>query len=86
MRVNNHNEIITNILLKPPKTIVLEDLYIKEMSNKETRKEKSYEEKQASKNITEASLRKFRLILTDRIRKYNTKILSAFLDFYDCLF
>ena len=75
MRVNNHNEIITNILLKPPKTIVLEDLYIKEMSNKETRKEKSYEEKQASKNITEANLRKFRILLTDRIRKYETELI-----------
>ena len=75
MRVNNHNEIITNILLKPPKTIVLEDLYIKEMENKETRKEKSYEEKQASKNITEANLRKFRILLTDRIRKYETELI-----------
>ena len=75
MRVNNHNEIITNILLKPPKTIVLEDLYIKEMSNKETRKEKSYVELQASKNITEANLRKFRILLTDRIRKYETELI-----------
>ena len=75
MRVNNHNEIITNILLKPPKTIVLEDLYIKEMANKETRKEKSYVELQASKNITEANLRKFRILLTDRIRKYETELI-----------
>ena len=75
LRDNNHNEIISNILIKPPKKIVLEDLYIKEMSNKETRKEKSYEEKQASKNITEAYLRKFRILLTDRIRKYNTELI-----------
>ena len=32
---------------------------------------------QASKNIREGSLRKFRLILIDRIRKYNTKIVIA---------
>ena len=75
LRDNNHNEIISNILLKPPKIIVLEDLYIKEMSNKETRKEKSYNEKLASKNITEANLRKFRILLTDRIRKYNTELI-----------
>ena len=37
LRDNNHNEIISNILLKPPKIIVLEDLYISEMSNKEKR-------------------------------------------------
>ena len=75
LRDNNHNEIISNILIKPPKIIVLEDLYIKEMSNKETRKEKSYNEKLASKNITEANLRKFRILLTDRIRKYNTELI-----------
>ena len=75
LRDNNHNEIISNILIKPPKKIVLEDLYIKEMSNKETRKEKSYNEKLASKNITEANLRKFRILLTDRIRKYNTELI-----------
>ena len=47
------------------------------MSSKAKREDMTYEQKQASKNITEASLRKFRLILTDRIRKYNTKIVIA---------
>ena len=77
MRVNNHNEIITNILLKPPKTIVLEDLYIKEMSNKETRKEMTYKEKQASKSITEASMRKFRMMLINRAIKQGVNIVIA---------
>ena len=77
IRDDCHNRIITDILLKPPKTIVLEDLYIQQMSSKVKREDMTYEQKQASKNITEASLRKFRLILTDRIRKYNTKIVIA---------
>jgi putative transposase len=77
IRDDCHNRIITDILLKPPKMIVLEDLYIQQMSSKVKRDDMTYEQKQASKNITEASLRKFRLILTDRIRKYNTKIVIA---------
>ena len=77
MRVNNHNEIITNILLKPPKTIVLEDLYIKEMSNKKNRKEMTYKEKQASKSITEASMRKFRMMLINRAIKQGVNIVIA---------
>ena len=77
IKEQKHNEIISNILLKPPKIIVLEDLYIKEMSNKETRKEKSYEELQASKNITEASMRKFRMMLTNRAIKHKVNIVIA---------
>ena len=77
IRDDCHNKIITDILLKPPKTIVLEDLYVKEMASKEARKEMTYEQKQASKNIVEASLRKFRMLLSDRIRRYNTNIVIA---------
>ena len=74
IRDDCHNRIINDILLKPPKVIVLEDLYVREMSSKDKRKEMTYEQKLASKNITEASLRKFRLLLKNRIRKYETTI------------
>ena len=77
IRDDCHNKIITDILLKPPKTIVLEDLYVSEMASRETRKEMTYQQKQASKNIVEASLRKFRMLLSDRIRRYNTNIVIA---------
>ena len=79
MNIRNdcHNRIINDILLKPPKVIVLEDLYVQEMSSKEKRDKMTHEEKQASKNITEASLRKFRILLKDRIRKYETTIVIA---------
>ena len=77
IRDDCHNRIINDILLKPPKVIVIEDLYVKEMSSKEKRDEMTYEQKQASKNITEASLRKFRVLLQDRIRKYETTIVIA---------
>ena len=77
IRDDCHNKIITDILLKPPKTIILEDLYVSEMANGKNRKEMTYEQKQASKNIVEASLRKFRLLLSSRIRRYNTNIVIA---------
>ena len=77
LRDNNHNEIITDILSKPPKIIVLEDIHVKEMSNKESRMDKDYKEKLASKNITEASMRKFRTMLINRINKYETAIVIA---------
>ena len=77
IRDDCHNRIINDILLKPPKVIVMEDLYVKEMSSNEKRDEMTYEQKQASKNITEASLRKFRILLKDRIRKYETTIVIA---------
>jgi putative transposase len=77
IRDDCHNKIITDILLKPPKTIILEDLYVSEMASKEPRKEMTYEQKQASKNIVEASLRKFRLLLSSRIRRYDTNIVIA---------
>ena len=77
LKDNNHNEIITDILSKPPKIIVLEDLHVKEMSNKESRIDKDYKERQASKYITEASYRKFRLLLENRVNKYETTIVIA---------
>ena len=77
LKDNNHNEIITDILSKPPKIIVLEDIHVKEMSNKESRMDKDYKEKQASKYITEASYRKFRLLLENRVNKYETTIVIA---------
>ena len=77
LRDNNHKEIITDILSKPPKIIVLEDIHVKEMSNKESRMDKDYKEKLASKNITEASYRKFRLLLENRVNKYETAIVIA---------
>ena len=77
LKDNNHNEIITDILSKPPKMIVLEDIHVKEMASKENRKDKNYKEKQASKNITEACYRKFRLLLENRVRIYETAIVIA---------
>ena len=77
IRDDCHNKIITDILLKPPKTIILEDLYVSEMASKQNRKEMSYEQKEASKNIVEASLRKFRVLLSSRIRRYDTNIIIA---------
>jgi putative transposase len=74
---DNHNRIITNIMMKPPKIIVLEDLHIKEMSNKEKRKEMTFEEKNASKSITEVANRKFRKLLENRSYKYGVAILTA---------
>ena len=77
IRDDCHNKIINHILLNPPSVIVLEDLYIKEMSNKKKRKKMTYQEKEAAKNLHEASLRKFRVLLTDRIRKYDIKLTIA---------
>ena len=37
----------------------------------------TYEQKQASKNIVEASLRKFRVLLIDRVRRYQTIVVIA---------
>ena len=53
------NEINNDLLTKPPKIIVLEDLHVKE--------------KLAFKNITEASMRKFRTMLINRINKIEEK-------------
>ena len=47
------------------------------MSNKESRIDKDYKERQASKYITEASYRKFRLLLENRVNKYETTIVIA---------
>ena len=47
------------------------------MSSKENRDNMTYEQIQASKNIVEASLRKFRMLLNNRIRKYETIIVIA---------
>lgn len=47
------------------------------MSYKEKRKEMTYKEKLASKNITEASMRKFRILLENRCYKHNTSIIIA---------
>jgi putative transposase len=77
LKEHRHNEIINDILTKPPKIIVLEDLYVKEMASKENRKDKDNKEKLASKNITEASMRKFRTMLINRINKYETAIVIA---------
>ena len=77
LKEHRHNEIINDILSKPPKIIVLEDLYVKEMASKENRKDKDCKEKLASKNITEASMRKFRTMLINRINKYETAIVIA---------
>ena len=47
------------------------------MASKENRKDKDCKEKLASKNITEASMRKFRTMLINRINKYETAIVIA---------
>ena len=77
IKEQKHNQIISHILSKPPKIIVLEDLHIKEMSKRDSRMEKTYEEKQASKNITEASMRKFRMMLSNRAIKHGVNIIIA---------
>ena len=77
IRDDCHDKIISHILLTSPSVIVLEDLYIKEMNSKKKRKKMTYQEKLASKNLHEASLRKFRVLLTDRIRKYDIKLVIA---------
>ena len=56
--------IINDLLTKPPKIIVLEDLHVKE--------------KLAFKNITEASMRKFRTMLINRINKIEEKKMYKF--------
>ncbi len=70
IRDDCHNKIIDNILSRPPSVIVLEDLHIKEMSSKKKRKKMTREQKEAAKNLHEASLRKFRILLIDRLSKY----------------
>ena len=77
IKEQKHNQIISHILSKPPKIIVLEDLHIKEMSKRDFRIEKTYKEKQASKNITEASMRKFRTMLSNRAIKHGVNIIIA---------
>ena len=77
IRDDCHNKIITDILINPPRKIVMEDLYVNKMSNKKKRKKMSYEQKNASKNIVEASFRKFRLLLENRARKHNIEVLIA---------
>lgn len=78
IRDDCHDKIINDILSQPPSVIVLEDLHIKEMSNKKKRKKMTYQEKEAAKNLHEASLRKFRVLLKDRVSKYkDIKIVIA---------
>ena len=77
VRDDYHDKIINHILLTPPSVIVLEDLYIKDMNSKKKRKKMTYQEKEAAKNLHEASLRKFRLLLADRIRKCDIKLIIA---------
>ena len=77
IKEQKHIQIISHILSKPPKIIVLEDLHIKEMSKRDSRIEKTYKEKQASKNITEASMRKFRTMLSNRAIKHGVNIIIA---------
>ena len=47
------------------------------MASKENRDKLTYEQKLASKNLVEASLRKFRILLQDRIRRYQTSVVIA---------
>ena len=78
IRDDCHDKIINDILSQPPSVIVLEDLHIKEMSSKKKRKKMTYQEKEAAKNLHEASLRKFRILLKDRVSKYkDVKIVIA---------
>ena len=78
IRDDCHDKIINDILSQPPSVIVLEDLHIKEISNKKKRKKMTYQEKEAAKNLHEASLRKFRVLLKDRVSKYkDIKIVIA---------
>ena len=77
IRDDAHKRIIDDIFNSPPSKIIIEDLYVKEMTNKKKRKKMTYKEKMAAKNIHTASFRKFSRLLIQKANKYNVTIIKA---------
>ena len=77
IRDDYHKKIIDNIFISPPSIIVIEDLYVKEMTKKKKRKKMTYQEKIAAKNIHTASFRKFGIILIEKAKKYYVTVIKA---------
>jgi len=77
LRDDCHKRIIDDIFKSPPSKIVIEDLYVKNMTDKKKRKKLTYKEKMAAKNIHTASFRKFANILINKANKYNITLIKA---------
>ena len=77
IRDDCHKRIIENIFISPPSKIVIEDLYVKEMTKKKKRKKMTYQEKIAAKNIHTASFRKFGRLLIEKAKKYYVTVIKA---------
>ena len=77
LRYDCHKRIIDDIFKNPPSKIVIEDLYIKSMTDKKKRKKMTYQEKMAAKNIHTASFKKFATLLIEKANKYNIKVVKA---------
>ena len=77
IRDDCHKKIIDDIFFSPPSKIVIEDLYVKEMTDKKKRKKMTYQEKLAAKNIHTASFKKFSRLLIEKANKYNVTIIKA---------
>ena len=77
LRDDCHKRIIGDIFKNPPSKIVIEDLYVKSMTDKKKRKKMTYKEKIAAKNIHTASFRKFATLLIEKANKYNIKVVKA---------
>ena len=77
LRDDCHKRIIDDIFKNPPSKIVIEDLYVKSMTDKKKRKKMTYKEKMAAKNIHTASFRKFASILTNKANKYSITLIKA---------
>ena len=77
IRDDCHKRVIDDIFKNPPSKIVIEDLYVKSMTDKKKRKKMTYKEKLAAKNIHTASFRKFATLLTNKANKYNITFIKA---------
>ena len=77
LRDDCHKRIIDDIFKSPPSKIVIEDLYVKSMTNKKKRKKMTYKEKMAAKNIHTASFRKFSTLLINKANKYDITLIKA---------
>ena len=77
LRDDCHKRIIDDIFKNPPSKIVIEDLYVKSMTDKKKRKKMTYKEKIAAKNIHTASFRKFASILINKANKYSITLVKA---------
>ena len=77
LRDDCHKRIIDDIFKSPPSKIVIEDLYVKSMTDKKKRKKMTYKEKMAAKNIHTASFRKFSTLLINKANKYDITLIKA---------